>query len=166
MGFANKTKLHNVENVVNVIIIVKSYVFHIKTLSCISCHFTFWSTQILHWHIVLWFLHRFYWNFLMKLKINNLKVVQNSRIITKKKFKAYIRVTLINVLSMNPIQLNNSQLVTQGNFLFTCRPMNFIYKCFIIAWCNVECIITQWTFWPIPDEKIRHMWHCHTSWIK
>ncbi len=41
MGFANMRKLHNVENVVNVIIIVKSYVLHIKTSSYISCHFTF-----------------------------------------------------------------------------------------------------------------------------
>lgn len=76
-------------------------------------------------------------------KNHNLKMVQDSRMITKKKFKAYIRVTLINVLSMNPIQPNNSQLVTQGNFLLTCKPMNFILKCFIIAGCKVECIITQ-----------------------
>lgn len=74
----------------------------------------------------------------MKLKINNLKVVQDSRIITKKKFKAYIRVTLINVLSLNPIQPNNSQLVTQSNFLLTCRPMDFIRECFINARCNVQ----------------------------
>ncbi len=44
----------------------------------------------------------------MKLKVNNLKVVQDSKIITKKNFKGYIRVILINVLSMNPIQPNNS----------------------------------------------------------
>jgi hypothetical protein len=75
MGFANMTKLHNVENVVDVIIIVKSYVLHIKTLSYISCHFTLWSTCILN---------RFYWNFVI-LKICD--VIEDPQLESSSRFK-------------------------------------------------------------------------------
>jgi hypothetical protein len=57
------------------------------------------------------------------------------------------------ILSMNPIQLRK-YLIWVVFFFFKCKPTNLVCIYNIDARHKKDCIIAQWTFWPLSHEGI------------